>query len=203
MPLSSALVEIQAQRAAVVRLQRGDVLQIVDPYGEQVADLAIFNAESRTDAFSPGRTIDYNESLHVSSGSALYSHAGVELARIVEDSVGIHDILIAPCRSEMFARRGEFQHPSCQANLSSVLSDFGISDDMVTTTLNVFMNIAIEEGGRIRLGPPASAAGDFIKLEAVCDLVVGIAACSSELTNNGRCKPIGYALLSRFSTENV
>jgi uncharacterized protein YcgI (DUF1989 family) len=197
-PLPRSLVEVHAQCAAAVRLQRGEVLQIIDPYGEQVADLAIFNAESCTDAFSPGRTIDYNESLIVSSGSVLYSHAGVALARIIEDSVGVHDILIAPCSSEMFARRGEFQHPSCQTNLSAALANFGIGADMVATTLNVFMNVAIEEGGGIKLGAPASAAGDFIKVEALCDLVVGIAACSSERTNNGKCKPICYLLLPSF-----
>lgn len=197
MPVPAPLVEIEAQCAIALRLQQGDVLQIIDVSGEQVADVAIFNAASRTDAFSPGRTIDYNESLRVSTGSVLYSHAGVDLARIVEDSVGIHDILIAPCSSEMFARRGEFQHKSCQANLCSALADFSIADDRVTTTLNVFMNVAVEADGRIKLGPPASAAGDFIKLEALCGLVIGIAACSSERTNNGSCKPIGYALLRR------
>jgi hypothetical protein len=61
------------------------------------------------------------------------------------------------------------------------------------------MNVAIEEDGGIKLGAPASAAGDFIKLEALCDLAVGIAACSSERTNNGRCKPICYSVLPSFS----
>lgn len=195
MPVPAPFVEIQAQSAVALRLQRGDVLQIVDPCGEQVADLAVFNAASRSDAFSPGRTIDYNQSLRVSTGSVLYSHAGAELARIVEDSVAVHDILIAPCSEEMFARRGELQHKSCHANLSTALADFGIASDRITTTLNIFMNVAIQDGGRITIGPPASSAGDFIKLEALCGLVVGIAACSSELTNNGGCKPIRYALL--------
>lgn len=195
MPVPPSLVEIRPQSAVALRLRRGGVLQIVDPCGEQVADVAIFNAQNGADAFSPGRTIDYNESVKVSYNSTLYSHAGVALARIIEDSSpGIHDILIAPCSAEMFARRNEFEHPSCQANLSFALADFGVAGDRVTTTLNVFMNVAIKEHGRIVLRPPASLAGDFIKVEALCDLVVGIAACSSELTNNGSCKPICYAL---------
>lgn len=197
MPVPAPFVEIRAQSAVALRLQRGDVLHIVDPYGEQVADLAIFNAVTRSDAFSSGRTIDYNQSLSVSTGSVLYSNAGAELARIVDDSVGVHDILLAPCSGEMFARRGEFQHKSCHANLSSALSDFGIASDRITATVNVFMSVAVQTGGVITLGPPASSAGDFIKLEALCGLVVGVAACSSELTNNGSCKPIRYALLRR------
>lgn len=76
MPVPAPFVEIPAQSAAALRLQRGDVLQIVDPCGEQVADLAIFNAVTRSDAFSSGRTIDYNQSLSVSTGSVLYSNAG-------------------------------------------------------------------------------------------------------------------------------
>lgn len=194
MPLPASLVEIHAQCAVGLRLHRGDVLHVIDPYGEQVADVALFSAASRSDGFSPGRTIDYNESLYVSRGTVLYSNAGLELARVVEDTVGVHDLTIAPCSEEMFARRGEFRHPSCQANLIRVLAEFGIRSDLVTATLNVFMNVGIEDDGRIELRPPASKAGDSIALQALSDLVVGIAACSSELTNNGRCKPICCAL---------
>jgi uncharacterized protein YcgI (DUF1989 family) len=196
-PVSSTLVEIPAQTAIALILRSGEVLRIVDGFGAQVADLALFNQDDPSEAFSPGRTIDYNESLTLGLGDVLYSNRSGELARIVEDTVGVHDMLLAPCSELMFARRGEFSHPSCHANLASVLHPFGVLDDMVTSTLNVFMDVRITGQNRIEVHPPASKLGDRFAIRALRDLVIGIAACSSERTNAGHCRPIYYQVLPR------
>jgi uncharacterized protein YcgI (DUF1989 family) len=130
----------------------------------------------------------------LSLGDVIYSHGSGELARVVEDTVGVHDLLLAPCSAAMFARRGESPHASCQENLSKALSPFGIERDLVAATINVFMDVRVAADGSISIHAPASSAGDSFTLEALDDLVVGIAACSSELTNNGRCKPIRYVV---------
>lgn len=195
MSVSSALVTIAAQTGIATRLRPGEVLRIVDPGGKQVADLALFDATKIASAFSPGRTIDYNESIRLSRGDVLYSNASNELARVVEDTVGVHDMLLAPCSSAMFARRGEFAHPSCYGNLSSALREFDITEDMITATLNVFMDVRVAPDGGIQLHPPASRAGDSFAILALRELVVGIAACASEKTNDGLCKAISYELL--------
>jgi uncharacterized protein YcgI (DUF1989 family) len=101
----------------------------------------------------------------------------------------------------MFARRGEFDHPSCHNSLAVALADYGISDDAVTATVNVFMNVGVDREGRISIGTPASRPGDVFAIEALCDLIAGVSACSSELTNNGRCKPIWYALAAARDGE--
>lgn len=194
MPVSSALVTIAPQAGVAMRLHRGAVLTIVDLQGEQVADLALFSAEDLDDSFSPGRTIDYNHSIRIARGDRLYSNGSTELARVVQDSVGVHDLLLAPCSREMFASRGEFAHASCHANLAAALGEFGIRPAMVTATLNVFMDVRIGPGGSISLHPPASKAGDSFAISALRELVVGLTACASEKTNAGLCKPIAYAI---------
>lgn len=192
MPVSRALIEIGAQRAHSFVLRKGDVLRIVDRCGKQVADITMFGLRNGADGFSPGRTIDYNQSIRLAVGDVLYSNASAEMARVVEDTVGTHDMLLAPCSKKMFARRNEFDHPSCHANLVSALSSFGIGDDLLRATLNVFMDVRIDERGAIRIQEPASQPGGTFAIEALQDLAVGIAACSSELTNGGLCKPIYY-----------
>lgn len=192
MPISSALVEIAAQTGVALRLRRGGILRIVDACGEQVADLALFCESGPNDSFSPGRTMDYNESVRLPLGAVLYSQSSVAMARVVEDTVGVHDLLLAPCSAAMFARRGQSPHPSCHENLSAALEPFGIQRDLVVATLNVFMDVRVDAGGAISIHPPASPPGASFALEAIEDMIVGISACSSELTNNGRCKPIYY-----------
>lgn len=194
LPIRSTLITLEAQSGAAFLLPRGQVLRIVGVEEEQVADLALFNAADIRDSFSPGRTIDYNERIRLATGDVLYSHRSTELARIVDDTVCVHDILLAPCSAAMFARRGALHHPSCHENLSRALHHFGIGPDGVTATLNVFMDVRIDQQGRVGIYPPPTLPGDVFAVQAACDLIVGLAACSSELTNNGRCKAVAYEL---------
>lgn len=196
MPLSSALIEIPAQSGVGITLARGDTLRIIDRCGEQVADLAIFTQMDVAESFSSGRTIDYNESLSVGIGDVLFSNRSSELARVVEDTVGVHDMLLAPCSEAMFARRSLLSHPSCHANLVGALLRFGVCSDMVSATINVFMNVQVTTTGRIVIREPASRSGDCFSIEALQDLIIGVTACASERTNSGHCKPIFYEVLS-------
>lgn len=188
------LVKLDPQSAAALILKQGQTLCVVDIEGEQVADIALFALADPRDRFSPGRTIDYNQCTVSRLGDVLYSNRSSALARIVADTVGVHDILLSPCSRAMFERRGEREHPSCHENLSRVLLPFELGDDDVTATLNVFMDVRVADNA-VRIYPPPSRPGDRLELRAECDLIVAIAACSSELTNNRRCKPIGYAVL--------
>jgi uncharacterized protein YcgI (DUF1989 family) len=189
-----SLIRLEPQSGTAFVLPAGEIVRIVDIEGEQVADVALFARYDLLDRFSPGRTMDYNQRLIPRTGDALYSTRSTPLARIVRDSVGVHDLLLTPCSRVMFERRGEPGHRSCHENLARALAQFGLDGDDATATLNVFMDVRVE-GNDIRIYPPPSKPGDFVELRAECDLVVAIAACSSELTNNGRCKPIGYAVV--------
>jgi len=40
--------------------------------------------------------------------------------------------------------------------------------------------------------PPKTKAGDYIVIEAAMDLLIGLTACSAEMSNNYSFKPIGY-----------
>ncbi len=188
------MTRLEPQTGTAVVLRAGETLRIVDPCGEQVADVAIFSLADPRDSFSPGRTMDYNERLVPQIGDMLYSHRSTPLMRVTADTVGVHDLLLAPCSGTMFARRGELDHRSCHENLYSALEPFGLDSDDVAATLNVFMDVRVEQNA-IRLYPPPSKAGDSFELTAEIDCIVGVAACSSELTNNGRCKPICFSVI--------
>ncbi len=57
------------------------------------------------------------------------------------------------------------------------------------------MNVVIAEDGTLSIGPPRSKAGDHIVLRAEMDLIVGLTACSAEMSNNYAFKPIDYEVL--------
>ena len=187
---------LSPQTGTAFVLAAGDSLVIRDPEGEQVADLIAFSRESRPAWLSSGRTFDYNNTLRLSNGHVLYSNRSIPMLTIIEDTVGRHDFLYTPCSRETFSLiyRLAGHHPSCLENLASNLAQYGIHADDIPTTFNVFMNVDIDAAGALSIGPPLSRPGDHITLRAEIDLLVGLTACSAELSNNHRLKPIDYEI---------
>lgn len=192
------MITIPAQKGTAFKLKKGQQLKVIDPTGSQVSDLYCCDAENIQDGFSAGRTIDYNESLRTQKGFFLYSHSGKKLMEIMEDhSPGIHDLLVTPCSLQMFQMmsNNENYHPSCLENLSSSLKSFGINENQITSSFNIFMNVPVDHStGKITIGVPQTQPGDYIVLRACRDLIVSLTACSDEGTNGGSCKPIRYEL---------
>ena len=187
-------LEPQTGTALIVR--RGESLEISDPEGEQVSDLISFAHGDPSEWLSSGRTIDYANTIYVTAGHILYSNRSRPMWTIVEDTVGRHDFLLTPCSQEMFRilYKTTGHHPSCFENLARSLEPFGIVPDAIPTTLNIFMNVDVLPSGELRILPPRSRAGDRVVLRAEMDLIVGVTACSAELSNNGRFKPIDVRL---------
>ncbi len=145
---------------------------------------------------SSGRTLDYAERILITAGDAIYSNRSRVMMRITEDTVGRHDFLLTPCSADTFRILYGDTHPhrGCFGNLVEALSPFGIVADAIPTTLNVFMNVVIDAGGRISVKPPLSRAGDRFVARAEMDLIVGLTACSAPQSNNFAFKPIHYLI---------
>ena len=188
---------IEAQRGTAFELRVRQTLRVIDPLGEQVCDLVAFGLADRREWLSSGRSIDYNETIVFTSGHALYSNRSRIMLRIVRDTVGQHDFLYTPCSPETFTILYKHQghHPSCFENLVQSLRPYGIEPDRIPTTFNLFMNVEIAGDGTLAIHPPRSKAGDAIALRAEMDLVVGLTACSAEMSNNYRFKPIDFAIV--------
>jgi uncharacterized protein len=175
------------------RLRQGQILRVIDPEGEQVADLTAFAADGSGEWLSSGRSIDYANTIYLTTGHTLYSNMSRPMFTLLRDMVGRHDFLLTPCSLEMFRKLYgvEGDHPSCFSNLESALRPFGIEANAIPTTLNVFMNVVIDpSSGELTIGPPLSRPGDYLELGAEMDLIVGLTACSAEKSNNHRFKPI-------------
>ena len=189
---------IEPQSGAAFELRAGDVLRIIDPYGEQVADLIAFDSHDPGEWLSSGRSIDYNETIRFTTGHTLYSNRSTPMLTIVADTVGVHDFLYTPCCRETFTLiyKQTGDHPSCFDNLARHLARYGIPPDRIPTTFNVFMNVEVQVDGKVKVLPPRSKAGDSITLRAEKDLLIGLTACSAELSNNFHFKPIDFEISS-------
>lgn len=187
--------EIAPRSGVAFTIDKGQRLTVIDPRGEQVADLLAFNREDVREVISSGRTLDYASKIFLTTGDKLYSNRSNVMLDIVVDEVGRHDFLLTPCSKDTFRiiYGDEQPHRGCFGNLAAALAPHGVSEDMIPTAFNVFMNVPVDGAtGELRVEPPLSKAGDRIVFEARMDLIIGLTACSALQSNNGSFKPIHW-----------
>ena len=192
------LHEIQPRSGVAFELSRGQRLRVIDPEGEQVADLLAYNRDDVGEVLSSGRSLDYASCIYLTTGHLLYSNRSNVMLKIVQDTVGRHDFLLTPCSAEMFRilYGDDIPHRGCFGNLAAALAPHGVVPDAIPTAFNIFMNVPVDATtGHLRVDPPLSRAGDHIVFEAAMDLIIGLTACSAGQSNNFRYKPIHYEIL--------
>lgn len=172
-------VRIAERSGTAFRLDAGATLEVIDPMGCQVSDLLAFNADDVDEAISAGRTFDYAETIYLTTGHSLYSNRSRAMLAIVADDVGRHDFLLTPCSLDTFRHfyPNKPLHRGCFGNLAAALAPYGVTEDMIPSAFNCFMNVPVDgETGKLRVLPPLSKAGDRITFRAEMDLVIGLTA---------------------------
>ena len=189
--------EIASRSGVAFTLDKGQRLTVIDPQGEQVADLLAYNRDDIGEVVSSGRTLDYASRIYLTTGDPLYSNRSNVMLRIVEDDVGRHDFLLTPCSKDTFRIIYGDQNPhrGCFGNLAEALAPYGVTEDAIPTAFNCFMNVTVDGiTGELRVDAPLSKAGDRIMFEAEMELIIGLTACSALQSNNGSFKPIHWQI---------
>ena len=187
---------IPPRSGVAFELRKGAILRVVDPEGGQVSDLLAFSAADPREAISNGRTFDYEETIRLTAGNRLWSNRSNALLEIVEDSCGLHDFLLTPCSEATFRHfyADKPVHRGCFGNLAEALRPFCVTADDIPVAFNLFMNVPVDNEGKIRVLPPTTKPGDFVRLRALDDLIIGLTACSAYDSCGGTFKPIDYRI---------
>ena len=80
------ICEIKKQSGAAFLLKKGEKLKVIDPQGEQVSDMVLFNAHDTREKISSGKTLDFQESLLITKGDYLWSNRSNKMMKILEDT---------------------------------------------------------------------------------------------------------------------
>lgn len=189
---------VEKKSSVCVELFKGERLKIVDVEGGQISSFQCVFKNDLKDYLSSGRTLDYLGRMNFEVGDFLYSNKSKPMLILVEDTIGIHDFLLAPCSRESFKILYEDYEClyGCEENLIASLAEFGVKFDSLPTTFNIFMNLEISVKGSLEVLTPASRAGDYVTLEAKDDLIIGFSSCSAPDSHGGKFKRIGYEILS-------
>jgi uncharacterized protein YcgI (DUF1989 family) len=191
---------VPAGQARAVRAARGEVLQVVDVEGQQVADLMAWRPERPEEALSPAHTVSCLARLVPREGEELFSNRRRPLLRVRRDTVGRHDLVVPCCDPERYRRDyGLEDHPSCLASIQAALRDAG--EDWAARgelAWNVFMHNRVTGDGSLVTEEPTHGAGDHIELDVLTDLGVVVSSCPQDLTpcNGWRITPVALRLFA-------
>ena len=169
---------LPAKQGIAFEMALGQVLRIVDVEGQQVPDLLCFNAADHADKFSPPNTQLLNRTIFLGTGHHLYSTRARPMMTILEDSVGVHDVISGGCS----AATNEFRYggrgtASCRGNFEEALARYGIAEPEIPYNFNIFMNVTVSADGATAIEESPSKPGDYIDLRADMDLIVAISNC--------------------------
>ena len=172
--------QIRPGKAYGVEVKAGELIQITDVQGKQVADFVAFSLGDRAEYLSTAATRSTNQSIMLQVGSRLYSNRRNEMFELLEDSVGRHDMLFAACDPKRYEALGDPEHANCREALAEALAAHDVDFDRIPDPINWFMNVAIRQRGELEVREPLSERNDRVLLLAHMDAVIGVSACPQD-----------------------
>ncbi|CAM3731020.1 DUF1989 domain-containing protein [Cytobacillus oceanisediminis] len=164
------------------RLYKGEELIIIDMEGKQVGDFVCFSYEDPSEHVSPVHMRASLSSIRLKTGDLLYSNRRRPLMQLVEDTVGKHDFFFPACDYYRYkVDFGKEDHPNCHDNLESALRAFHIQPPIIPDPINLFMNNVLDDLGDYKIAEPFSKPGDYVRLKALCDVVIACTTCSQDM----------------------
>ena len=114
--------QVRPGQAHAVEVKAGQLVQVTDVRGKQVADFVAFRRDDRAERLSVAATRGASENLMLQQGMEILSNRRTPMFELIEDKVGRHDMLFAACDPVRYEKMGELGHPSCKAALTQALA---------------------------------------------------------------------------------
>jgi uncharacterized protein YcgI (DUF1989 family) len=172
--------QIRPGQGHAVEVKAGQLLQITDVHGKQVADFVAFSLADRAEVLSVAHTRSANGSVMLQQGMKLYSNRRNPMFELVDDSVGRHDMLFAACDPKRYEELDAPGHANCRTALAEALAPFDVEYDRIPDPVNWFMNVAIRQRGELEVREPLSERNDAVILTALMDVVAAVSACPQD-----------------------
>ncbi|MFT3899211.1 MAG: DUF1989 domain-containing protein [Gordonia sp. (in: high G+C Gram-positive bacteria)] len=178
-----ALVGDRGPWSGVVRA--GDVLTIVDLYGNQAVDTLFYGLDDHgapdpARRYSAQATIAEQGNLFLTTGSVLRDQESAPLVTIIADEVGNHDTVGGACSQESntlrYGHHTKHQH-ACVENFLIEGARHGLGKADLVGNVNFFMNVPVDADGSLGIVDGLSAPGKRLALRAEVDTLVLVSNC--------------------------
>jgi uncharacterized protein YcgI (DUF1989 family) len=158
--------QLNVGSAAAFEVSSGQLVQIIDLSGKQVAAFTAVGKDGQVERLSPSTTITANASLVLNVGDKLYSQQKTPMFEIVEDSVARHDQLTSPLPVD----------PTDESTaLAEVAVGAGLAAGDVADPINFFKHVVVKQRGELDVKESFAQRNDTIVLRALADCTVVVA----------------------------
>ena len=165
-----------------VTARAGQLVEIVDVEGQQVADLVAFAERNRTEWLSTTHTRSALLRLTVRPGDRLESNWRRPMFELIRDDVGRNDIITGMCDDRRYRLDyGVAGHRSCRTNFAEALAPWGIAEWQIPDPVNFFQNAPIHPDRSFGNEVPTGRPGDTLVLRTLMDAIVSVSACPQDL----------------------
>jgi uncharacterized protein len=189
-------LHVPARTGAAIEVATGELLTVIDVQGKQVCDFFAFNRTNLDEVLSPTLTRTQLLRLQLRPGDLLYSNARLPMFELLEDTVGRHDLIVAPCDQRRYeVGFGMPNHANCRNNCAVAMAPYGLTYARVPDPINFFMNVSIAPDGTLAVAEPLTKAGDYVRLRALMDLIVAVSACPADMNATNAFNPTDLELV--------
>ncbi|MEL0110317.1 MAG: DUF1989 domain-containing protein, partial [Rickettsiales bacterium] len=156
--MTDTLETIPERAGTATRLAAGQSVRVVNTHGQQVVDTWAFAAADPGEFMSMEHSRAAFRKANPDVGDTYVTNRRRGILTVTADtSPGVHDTLIASCDPYRYAQLGHVgHHDNCTENLHRALAALGVTATETPCPLNLFMNIAILDDGRLDGRAPVS-----------------------------------------------
>ena len=176
-------IMVPARSARAVRVSRGHRVRVVNSEGGQVVDTWAFCPSDPAEHLSMAHSRSATYRIFFRSDDVLVTNRFRPILRIAEDtSPGCHDTLHAACSAASNRFFGAPDPaPNCEDNLRAALAAQGVRGATLPCPWNLYEHADVDPAGELRDRPSSAAAGDYVELECLMDLILVCSACPSQV----------------------
>ena len=211
-PLADPRLDIRIDRATAqsYEVRAGEFIQIIDVAGRQCSDFVAFSTRKLEAGIErgldPATTRSLMGAAYPSPGlySKFFDQDMQPLVQVVRDTVGRHDTFNLACTAKYYEDIGYPGHVNCSDNFTAAVERFGVAARKGWPAINFFYNTMVDAQNVIYFDEPWSRPGDYVLLQAQCDLVCGTSACPCDVDAANGWDPTDihvrvYSKTNRFS----
>jgi uncharacterized protein YcgI (DUF1989 family) len=166
--------QIAVGTATSFDIEAGQLIQIIDMAGAQVASIVAWGGSNQSERLSTATTMTSNSSIVIKQGDKLFGTEGTALLELVEDSVGRHDLLTGPLPTPEPTTSTGTMMPTSRDPLKAAAREIGLEDADISDPINLFKHVVIKSKGELEVKESFSERNDTVVMRALTDAKVVI-----------------------------
>lgn len=163
--------QVEVGSAVSFDVAAGQLIQIVDMTGKQVAGFLAYGGEDRSERLSTATTMTANASIVLKTGDTLYGSNRTAMFEVVDDTVGRHDLITGSLPTPEQSGSASVQ-PTIRDAVMAATAEAGVPGGDVSDAVNWFKHVVIKQRGELEVKESFSERGDTVVLRALTDSLV-------------------------------